>query len=250
MVVSFSGGLDSTCTALYYLAQGKRVHAVAFRYGQKHSQELKLARKNIRFLQKLGLPIDQHTIDLTSAFALSQSSLHSNSDASIPHDRYDSDNQRSTVISNRNVIFSAIIYGIALDLSQKNNENVIISMGVHANDNSVYPDCRPESVNMARELYRISNWGAERVDYEAPFVDCHKGRVLAEGIAAMKKLGFDEAKIKRVLSNTLSCYDVNEKGESCGLCGTCQERRAAFNFVNLADPIPYYNTDLPEPEVL
>ena len=72
------------------------------------------------------------------------------------------------------------------------------------------------------ELFRISNWGSERIDYIAPFQYLKKDEVLNVGIKSMEKLGFDKKCIKTILRNTHSCYDPNEKGESCGLCGTCQ----------------------------
>lgn len=239
VVLSLSGGLDSACLALKYLSEGKTVHAISFKYGQKHAIELKKVKKNIKFLQELGLPIEHHIVDLTDAFAYSNSALHSNSTESIPHDEYTSENQRVTVIENRNVIFSSIVYGIALGIANKTGENVIISLGVHKNDNSVYPDCRPESVNMARELFRISNWNSEAVDYEAPFVNIHKGQVLEAGINAMKSLEFSKAQINKVLKNTHSCYDVDKNGISCGQCATCQERISSFAYNKIKDPIKY-----------
>ena len=239
VVLSLSGGLDSTCLLLHYLAQGKVVHGVSFIYGQKHSVELEKVKNNIKFLQGRGLPVTHQIVDLTSAFQYSQSSLHSNCNESIPHDRYDSENQKSTVVSNRNVIFSAIIYGIALDLSKRDNSKVIISIGAHKNDLSVYPDCRPESVNMAKELYKISNWGSENVDYETPFLHLNKGEVLRAGVNAMNKMEFEDNEILFVLAHTHSCYDPDASGRSCGLCGTCQERIAAFAANDMMDPVPY-----------
>jgi 7-cyano-7-deazaguanine synthase len=238
VVLSLSGGLDSTCLMMYYLAQGKEVNAFSFKYGQKHAVELKKVKKNIKFLQSLGLPVRHHIIDLTSAFALSASTLKSDG-GDIPEGNYADENMKSTVVENRNVIFSSIIYGIALGIAKQNNENVIISQGVHAGDHTIYPDCRPESVAMARELYRISNWDSEKVDFETPFVNIDKGQVLQAGIDAMKKLGFNKPKIKKVLANTHTCYNPNEKGESCGKCGSCTERLEAFEAVGIEDPVPY-----------
>ena len=238
VVLSLSGGMDSTCLMMYYLAQGKTVHAISFKYGQKHAIELKKVQKNIKFLQKLGLPVDHHIVDLTSAFAMSASSLHQGGEA-IPEGNYADENMKSTVVSNRNVIFSAIVYGMALDLSKTTNSNVIISQGVHAGDHTIYPDCRPESIEAARELYRISNWGSERVNFETPFVNLNKGEVLAAGIAAMKTLGFNKPKIKKVLANTHTCYNPDSEGRSCGKCGSCTERLEAFEQVGMEDPVPY-----------
>lgn len=237
-VISLSGGLDSTMLLMKLLSEGKEVRAYSFDYGQKHDIELKKVKKNIKFLQKKGLPVSHQIINVRDCFSDSASSLHKNG-GDIPKDRYDSSNQKSTVVEQRNVIFSAIIYGKALAWSKKADCDVVISLGVHSNDTCMYPDTTPESVNMARELFRISNWGSERVDYIAPFQDLKKNEVLKCGVEAMKLMGFTKSNIKRILINTHSCYDPNDKGESCGKCGTCQERIASFALNDMKDPISY-----------
>ena len=237
-VISLSGGLDSTSLLMTLLAQGKEVRAYSFNYGQKHDIELKKVQDNIKFLQSKGLPVTHQIIDLRDVFSDSASALHKGGQ-DIPHDAYNSDNQRVTVIENRNIVFSACVYTKALSWANKSQDNVIITLGIHKNDFSVYPDCRPESQEMARELYRISNWGSERVDYVAPFVNMDKSEVLAAGLDAMKSLEFSEKDINQVLINTHSCYDVDENGVSCGLCGTCQERIWAFYMNGIEDPIKY-----------
>jgi 7-cyano-7-deazaguanine synthase in queuosine biosynthesis len=113
------------------------------------------------------------------------------------------------------------------------NGNILIS-------NSIYPDCCEASQKMARELFAISNWGSERVDYIAPFVNIDKGMVLAGGIDAMKKMNFSDIEIETVLYNTHTCYNPSgEDGISCGKCGSCTERLEAFSFVGMKDPVPY-----------
>ena len=237
-VLSCSGGMDSSCLLLTLLAQGKEVRCYSFDYGQKHRIELEKIKKNIEFLQSKGLPVSHQVINLEDVFSDSASSLHVGG-SNIPHDAYNSENQKSTVIENRNIVFSACIYTKALSWANKTNENVLISLGIHKNDFSTYPDCRPESQEMARELYRISNWGSERVDYIAPFVNMNKAEVLGAGLDAARVLEFTEDDIKEFLSNTHSCYDVDKDGNSCGLCGTCQERIWAFYMNGIEDPIPY-----------
>lgn len=237
VVLSLSGGLDSTMLMMKYLAEGKSVHAVSFKYGQKHEIELKKVKKNIKFLQKLGLPVEHQIVDLTSAFEYSASSLRGNGE--IPTGHYADENMKSTVVENRNIIFSSIIFGIALGIANKTKENVVISQGLHAGDHTIYPDCRPESVELAQKLYKISNWGSEYVDFDAPFLHFSKGQVLEAGINAMKKLGFNKSKINKVLSNTHTCYDPDDEGRSCGKCGSCTERLEAFEYVGLKDPVEY-----------
>ena len=112
------------------------------------------------------------------------------------------------------------------------NGNILIS-------NSIYPDCREESQKMARELFATSNWGSERVDYIAPFVNIDKGAALKSGIDAMKKMNFSDIEIETVLYNTHTCYNPDENGNSCAKCGSCVERLEAFASVGMKDPVPY-----------
>ena len=44
-VVVFSGGQDSTTCLLYAVQQYDEVHAITFDYGQRHVQEIEVARQ-------------------------------------------------------------------------------------------------------------------------------------------------------------------------------------------------------------
>lgn len=230
-----SGGLDSTSLCLHMLSQGYEVRAYAFNYGQKHAIELEKVRSNVNFLHAKGFPITLQIIDLRDVFSDSASSLHQGGEK-IPEGDYRDETMKSTVVENRNIIFSSIVYGKALSWANQTQDNVVITLGLHAGDHTIYPDCRPESQEMARELFRISNWGSERVDYVAPFIHIDKSEVLRAGIEACKKLGVEW---KGIYQSTISCYTPNEKGESCGKCGTCVERKEAFEKLGLQDPITY-----------
>lgn len=236
-VISFSGGMDSTCLMMHLLSQGYRVNAYSFDYGQNHSVELKLAKKNIKYLQKLGFPVQHQVINLRDVFSGDTSTLVKHEKS--PEGAYSEELMKQTVVVQRNVIFSAIIFGKALSLAKKIKQHVLISMGVHGSDRSIYPDCREESVNMARELFRISNWDSELVEYDAPFVNITKSEVLAAGLKAMRQLGMSKSQINKVLKNTMSCYNATSDGKACGKCSTCVERVNAFKDNNLQDPIQY-----------
>lgn len=236
--LSLSGGLDSTMLLMYYLSRGFEVRAYSFFYGQKHEIELEKVLANIEFLNRKGFPIKHQIINLEDVFSDSASSLHREG-GDIPEGDYRDESMKSTVVENRNIIFSSIIYGKALGWANKTQENVIISQGIHAGDHTIYPDCRPESQNMARELYKISNWGSEKVDFETPFINLHKQDVLLEGINAMNNMGFNKLEIRKILQNTHSCYNPDSRGKSCGKCGTCVERLEAFEIAGIKDPIEY-----------
>ena len=237
-VISMSGGLDSTCLALQLLSEGYEVRAYAFAYGQKHSIELLKLQENIKYLQEeLRQPITLQIISLLDVFSDSNSSLHGNGE--IPKADYDKESMKSTVVENRNVIFSSIIYGKALSWANKTGEDVIISLGIHGGDHAIYPDCTPESQQAAEHLFKISNWGSEKVSYNAPFVTMPKNEVLAAGLGAMDKMRFSTDAQNKILRNTHSCYDPDEDGKSCGVCGTCKERLDAFAKCGIKDPIKY-----------
>ena len=42
-----------------------------------------------------------------------------------------------------------------------------------------------------------------------------------------------------LLKHTLTCYDPDEEGRSCGRCPSCSERIKAFQNIQEIDPIPY-----------
>lgn len=234
VVLSFSGGLDSTSLLLDYLSKGKTVTAVSFKYGQNHQIELNHAKKIIKLLAKWGYPVEHEIIDLTSAFSRSASSLVK---GGIPEGHYQDETMKSTVVENRNVIFSSIIFGMALSISKENDCDVIIAQAVHAGDHTIYPDCRPESMKMARELYKISNWGSERIDFQYPFVNFSKSDVLRVGLlAARQTMKLTKQRIKKIYALTWSCYNPDENGKPCGKCGTCVERAEAFADNDMQDP--------------
>ena len=240
-VISLSGGLDSTCLLLKLLSEGYEVRAYGFNYGQKHVIELQKVKRNIRFLQEQGYPVTHQVIDLRDCFSDSASSLHQGGEA-IPEGDYRDETMKSTVVENRNVIFSAIIYGKALGWANKTQDNVLISLGIHAGDHTIYPDCRPESQEMARELFKISNWGSERVDYQTPFINCDQAEVLRQGFEALEKMGHPNWAL-RIVKNTHSCYNPDEQGRACGKCGTCVERLEAFAKNGKKDPVEYVPED-------
>ena len=234
-VLSFSGGMDSSSLLFQILTEGyDKVYCYSFDYGQRHSIEIEKSQELVQALNRAGFDVNYQLINVRDVFSDSQSAIGANKAEEVPENEYNQENLKVTVVENRNVIFSAIIYGKALALSKKYNADVDILMGVHGNDLAVYPDTRPESVDMAKELYRISNYGSERIDYKAPFVEVTKAQVLKAGLEALAKLGLSSD----MYSHTSSCYNPQE-GKACGKCATCLDRLKAFKEAGLQDPIPY-----------
>lgn len=250
-LLSLSGGLDSTSLLLHILAQKTydKVYTYSFKYGQNHSIELKKAQKLVKQLNKLlpnlPNPIEHQIIDLSSIFKDCGSSLTSGSNLIPKGQDYNDTNQQSTVIPIRNVIFASILYSKASGLittflnGNQHDVSIDIFTGVHSNDNAVYPDCRPESVQMAQQLFKLSDYNGESINYKTPFVNFSKSEVLKDGITSLENLGLSK-QFKQIYKNTITCYAPNEKGESCGECASCKDRLESFEDMGMKDPIKYY----------
>ena len=42
-----------------------------------------------------------------------------------------------------------------------------------------------------------------------------------------------------LFKTTITCYNPDDQGRSCGTCPSCAERLAAFKKIGFADPIEY-----------
>lgn len=234
-VLSLSGGMDSTCLLLHLLANNYEVKCYSFDYGQKHILEIERVKQNIEYLKSKGYHIPWQIIDLKSVFSESGSALVS-SQIDVPEGHYADENMTITVVENRNPIFASIIYAKALAWANQTGDNVLISLGIHSGDHETYPDCRVESRDALAEAFRISNWGSEKVDYHTPYLNIDKYSILEDSIIDCMALAID---FDIVLANTNTCYNPNEKGESCGKCGSCTERLEAFEKLGVKDPVKY-----------
>lgn len=235
-VLSISGGLDSTSLLIHLLDKGYEVKAYSFNYGQRHTVELERLQKNIEYLQEKGLLVVWQVIDLKSVFNESNSSLMPLSNTDIPEGHYEDESMKSTVIENRNAIFSSVIYNKALSWANKEEHEVVICLGTHSGDHQIYPDCRPEFHEALDYAFKIGNWGSERVSSYLPYLNTDKYGILLDLSKTSKNSGLD---FNTVVSNTNTCYQPNEKGEACGKCGSCQERLEAFEKLGIKDSVQY-----------
>jgi 7-cyano-7-deazaguanine synthase len=211
-IVLLSGGLDSATALAMMRAEGRRCHALSFRYGQRHAVELAAAA---RVAAALGAA-SHRIIDIDLA-AIGGSAL---TDAiPVPKGRSEPEIGTGipiTYVPARNTIFVA--YAIAVAEVTGSTE---IVLGVNVLDSSGYPDCRPEWLAAMQEVARLGT----RAGVE--------GRMSkAEIIAAGAALGVD-------YGLTHSCYDPAPDGAACGGCDACQLRRRGFEVAGVPDPTRY-----------
>lgn len=234
-VMALSGGMDSTALLLKLLSENYSVRCISYEYGQKHRVEIDRSKLNIEYLQSNELDVEQNIVDLESAMLIFSSSLI-NGGEDIPEGHYEEEQMKSTVVPNRNAIFSSILYGYALSVAVKSNQEVIIALGVHSGDHAIYPDCRPEFYKSLEHAFSIGNWDSELVKFHLPYIDGDKESILRDALISCEKLNLD---FDLIFSNTNTSYNPDKMGRSSGKSGADIERILAFNAINRKDPIEY-----------
>jgi 7-cyano-7-deazaguanine synthase len=209
VVAICSGGLDSTTMVYDLWEKGYQVHMVGFDYGQRHKKELRYAKHTA---DRLHCRFDVLDVATLSVFlAESGSSLVAGTE--VPEGHYAEENMKATVVPNRNMIMLSIAGGIAVATGAQH-----VYTGVHSGDHAIYPDCRPEFIDLASRALYVGNAGFSKfgeLAIEAPFLHMTKADIA---------IGAFELEVP--LHETWSCY----KGEEvhCGRCGTCVERLEAI----------------------
>ena len=233
--MSLSGGMDSTSVLIRLINEGYKIDCLSFNYGQKHVIEIEKAIENIAYLSRKGYQIKHQIIDLTSAMSIFHSSL-TDEEIIVPEGHYEETQMKSTVVPNRNAIFSSIIYGYALSIVAKEDVNVKIALGVHSGDHAIYPDCRPEFYQSLETSFRLGNWDSEKVDFYLPYVNGDKVTILNDAMKSCQELGID---FDTIFSNTITSYNPDNEGRSSGKSGSDIERILAFHKIGRRDPIEY-----------
>ena len=235
VVIALSGGMDSTCLLMHYLAQGYRVICISYNYGQKHAIELQKAKKTIQLCLSKNYDVEHHLVDLSPAMSLFDSALTSK-DQNVPLGHYEESQMKQTVVPNRNAIFASILYGFAISEAKRNQNKVILALGVHSGDHAIYPDCRPEFYQSLQAAFEIGNWESDMVEFDLPYLHGDKTTILQDALSTTERLGFE---FDDVLRNTITSYNPDEHGRSSGQSGSDVERILAFHSIGRKDPIDY-----------
>ncbi|HLB55181.1 MAG TPA: 7-cyano-7-deazaguanine synthase QueC [Gemmatimonadales bacterium] len=222
-IVLLSGGLDSATTLAVAKSEGYTLHALSFRYGQRHAVELDAARAVAR---QLG--VARHEVVEIDLRSVGGSAL--TADIPVPMDRSDRQIRTgipATYVPARNTIFLSFALAWCEVL-----EAADIFIGVNALDYSGYPDCRPEFIRgfetLANLATRASVEGGLRYQVHAPLIALTKAEIIRKG----QELGVD-------YSLTRSCYAPDESGRACGRCDACRLRLRGFAEAGVPDPGPY-----------
>jgi len=209
-VLLLSGGLDSTTLLAYAVNERFTVHAMTFRYGQRHAVEIEAAR---RIAALYG--VRDHVIVDVDLRTFGGSAL--TSDVAVPKDRANQIGIPITYVPARNTIFLSFALAWAEVLEAGD-----IFIGVNALDYSGYPDCRDDTL---KALQVTLNLGMEqRFVLDTPLMWIDK----AQTFALANDIGGDRL-MRIVLEHTHSCYmgdrtHRHDWGYGCGTCPACELR--------------------------
>jgi 7-cyano-7-deazaguanine synthase len=220
-VVLLSGGLDSATVLAIAGGQGYQVHALSFRYGQRHVHELQAAAA---VAQRLGA--HRHVVVDFDLRTFGGSAL--TGELPVPKDRSAGEMSHgipATYVPARNTIFLSFALAWAETLQCDD-----IFIGVNALDYSGYPDCRPEYIEayeaMANLATRAGVEAGRRLRIHAPLIRMSKAQIIQRGM----QLGVD-------YGLTSSCYDPAAGGRPCGRCDSCLLRARGFAEAGIEDPL-------------
>ena len=241
VVISLSGGMDSSTLLLRCLKEYDSVTAISFDYGQKHRVELERAQSLVDYLC-YKYDIKYRVIKLDGLTDLLNSALVTGGDE-VPEGHYAEENMKATVVPNRNKIFASIVQAVALSIADKTGENCDIALGIHNGDHAVYLDCRQEFRDADDHAFRIGNWGSEKVGYFTPYLEGDKFTILQDGEKLCEELGLDFDEVyKRTNTSYKPIQIISSSGDnwfSDYKSASSVERVEAFIKLGRPDPVRY-----------
>lgn len=226
-IVLSSGGIDSTTAMAIAKSEGYQIYSLSFRYGQRHSAELEASKK-----VAASIGAAEHKIIDIDLRQFGQSAL--TDDINVPkHEHVEEIDQEIipvTYVPARNTIFLSYAMAWAEVLKAS-----AIYIGVTAVDYSGYPDCRPEFIEAFEKMANLATkTGITKeviLKIKTPLIKLSKSEIIQAGY----RLGVD-------YSETISCYDPDGSGNSCGRCDSCLHRKKGFKEAGIPDPTPYYSS--------
>lgn len=219
-IILLSGGLDSATCLAAAREQGFKCYALSFDYGQRHRCELAAADKVARSLGAVEHKIFSLDLRQWGGSALTSDKLD------VPKEAAKANTIPITYVPARNLVFLSLATAWGEVLGARD-----IFIGVNDVDYSGYPDCRPEFISSFAETARL---GTKAVDeswqwhIHTPLQSLSKAEIIRLGV----KLGVN-------YGLTVSCYNPDSSGASCGVCASCRLRHQGFLDAGIEDPTIY-----------
>ena len=201
-LVVFSGGQDSTTCLFWAKKNFKDVRALSFLYGQKHHDEVALARG---IAQEARVPFD--VMEIPFIAHLAENAL---TNASMAMDQEQpKGGVPNTFVPGRNLFFLSIA---AVFAREKGIQHLVT--GVSQTDFSGYPDCRDAFIKSLNVTLNLAM--DEQFVIHTPLMWMDKAQTW--------QMADDLGVLELVRTRTMTCYN-NIPGDGCGHCPACKLRR-------------------------
>lgn len=201
-LVVFSGGQDSSTCLFWAKKHFKKVYALSFVYGQKHQQEVEIARAIAR-----EADVEFEAMDVSFIGHLGRNSL--TDPTMVMDEEKPADSCPNTFVPGRNLFFLSI----AAVYARERGINHLVT-GVSQTDFSGYPDCRD---NFIKSLTVTLNLAMEEqfvIHTPLMWIDKCQTWALADELGVLDL----------IRERTLTCYN-GVPGDGCGHCPACKLRR-------------------------
>ena len=221
-IVVHSGGMDSSlCLALAIKEFGAdQVLAMSFRYGQRHSVELKQAEKICKHFA-----VDRVELEIDCLNQITTNALM-NEDAEITHVP---DEAPSTLVVGRNGLMARLA---AIHAGSLGARYVYLGVIEVESANSGYRDCSRDYMDRLQDILR-EDLNDVNFSIRTPVVKMTKAETM--------QLGYELGMLNYLLENTVTCYRGVPK-QGCRTCPACELRNEGIVKFSQSNPhvsLPY-----------
>lgn len=201
-ILVFSGGQDSTTCLIQALHEYDEVHCITFDYGQRHRQEIEIAKTIAK-----DLNVASHKI--MNVEMLNELAISSLTRDQIPVSHtIEKNGLPNSFVPGRNILFLTLSGIYAYQIGAQS-----IITGVCETDFSGYPDCRYAFIQQMKNALNMGM--ASDLKIVTPLMWLNKAETWA---MAAKYDALDY-----VIENTLTCYN-GIQGKGCQDCPACDLR--------------------------
>ncbi len=203
-IVVHSGGMDSSlCLALAIEQFGaKNVLSLSFTYGQRHSNELEVAKKICE-----DWKVDHTIVDLNCLREITTNALMDNS-IEIKHSKGEAPN---TLVAGRNGLMARVA---AIHANHLGADKIFMGVIEVEEANSGYRDCSRKYMDIIQAGLRM-DFDNPKFEIKTPIVFMSKKETM--------ELGYQMGNLQYLLDNTITCYEGIPKA-GCGKCPACMLR--------------------------
>lgn len=226
VVISFSGGMDST--VLLHMAASQsytHIHTLSFDYGQRHRRELECVQKQLQDIRDKYMLINVYNkvIDVSYIKDIASKSSITNHSINNPNIKeMAGDAQPISYVPCRNMMFLSI----ACAYAETNECSNVWYGAAQADSLAGYWDGSTEFIDSVNDLVSLNR--KNKILIRAPLIDMSKKEIVEAGV----KLGVK-------FENTWTCYSNREDRLADADTPSSSLRLRGFIEAGYRDPIKY-----------